>query len=185
MTGHRGAGVRLRPAGAADLDVLADMERELFGGEAWSWDLLASELRHAEGPRGDRCYLVAEQVDAGPGQGMRTGTVVGYAGAWFGDGRGEADLLTIATAPTARRRGVARTLARELIARVERAGCTAMLLEVRASNAPAQHLYLSLGFEAVGRRRGYYTAPSEDAVVMRLRLARGARPGPVGSEAVT
>jgi ribosomal-protein-alanine N-acetyltransferase len=47
-----------------------------------------------------------------------------------------------------------------------------MFLEVRPSNAPGQGLYQRLGFEPIGRRRGYYPAGSsrEDAVVMGLSL---------------
>jgi ribosomal-protein-alanine N-acetyltransferase len=41
---------------------------------------------------------------------------------------------------------------------------------VRAGNLPAQALYRSRGFEAVGRRRDYYREPPEDALVMRASL---------------
>lgn len=39
-------------------------------------------------------------------------------------------------------------------------------LEVRASNAPAIGLYGSFGFERAGVRRGMYSAPKEDGIVM-------------------
>ncbi len=39
-------------------------------------------------------------------------------------------------------------------------------LEVRRSNMAAQALYRHFGFEVVGRRPAYYTAPVEDAVLM-------------------
>jgi len=39
-------------------------------------------------------------------------------------------------------------------------------LEVRAGNAAALRLYAAFGFDAAGRRKGYYAAPREDAVVM-------------------
>lgn len=44
-----------------------------------------------------------------------------------------------------------------------------VLLEVRASNKPAQRLYASLGFERVGVRKRYY-GDGEDAVLMTLLL---------------
>lgn len=50
-----------------------------------------------------------------------------------------------------------------------RDGAESVLLEVRASNAAALHLYDSLGFERVGLRRRYY-ADGEDAVLMTLLL---------------
>ena len=43
-----------------------------------------------------------------------------------------------------------------------------LMLEVRASNAPAIALYEKHGFAAVGRRKNYYDAPREDAVLMTL-----------------
>ena len=44
------------------------------------------------------------------------------------------------------------------------------LLEVRATNLPAQALYTRHGFRAAGRRRNYYTDPTEDALVMNAAL---------------
>ena len=38
-------------------------------------------------------------------------------------------------------------------------------LEVRASNEPARALYEKWGFKAVGLRRNFYKAPTEDAVL--------------------
>jgi putative ribosomal-protein-alanine acetyltransferase, rimI-like protein len=51
--------------------------------------------------------------------------------------------------------------------------CEAVLLEVRASNDGAIALYKEAGFKALAKRRGYYSHPREDAVVMRKKLAAG------------
>jgi len=193
---------RLREMRADDLDVVAALEAELFGGEAWSPALLGAELAASQGEGADRRYVVVESenaegegahdsdgADGAGGAGGADGgrAILGYAGLWFGDGRGDADLLTIATAARARRRGLARLMLDHLIHQARGTGCGAVLLEVRASNEPAQALYLARGFEPIGRRRRYYSAPTEDAVVMRLALpgtARASGVGPVGSEAV-
>ena len=193
---------RLREMRADDLDAVAALETELFGGEAWSPALLGAELAASQGEGADRSYVVVESggaqgggadgADGADGAGGAGGAdggraILGYAGLWFGDGRGDADLLTIATAARARRRGLARLMLDHLIHQAREAGCGAILLEVRASNEPAQALYLARGFEPIGRRRRYYSAPTEDAVVMRLALpgtARASGVGPVGSEAV-
>jgi ribosomal-protein-alanine N-acetyltransferase len=45
-----------------------------------------------------------------------------------------------------------------------------MYLEVRESNTAARRLYASRGFEEMGRRRGYYKRPAEDAIVLRLEM---------------
>ena len=50
-------------------------------------------------------------------------------------------------------------------------------LEVRESNAPAQALYRSRGFETAGRRAAYYQHPEEDALVFRREWA-----GPPGDD---
>jgi len=52
------------------------------------------------------------------------------------------------------------------------AGATQIFLEVRPSNEAALALYKKVGFEMIGRRKGYYPALNgrEDAVVMRHLL---------------
>ncbi|WP_092608092.1 ribosomal protein S18-alanine N-acetyltransferase [Actinomyces ruminicola] len=146
-----------------DLEAVSRLEPELFGAEAWSPATLAAELDRTTGPGADRAYLVAEATD-------EPARILGYAGLWYGDGRGDADLLTIATIPAARRRGVAGALLTSLLSTAADAGCRAVLLEVRASNEAAQRLYTAHGFTPIGRRRRYYLAPVEDAVVMRRVL---------------
>ena len=173
-SGAEAAGVRLRPMTQADVPAVAQLEAELFGGEAWSPALLADELAAAR--QGDRVYLVGHPDGAAD-------TVVAYGGVWVGDGQGDADVLTIATVPTCRRRGVGGAVLDALVAIAREAGCHAVLLEVRRSNLGAQLLYGSRQFEVIGHRRRYYDNPTEDAVVMRLPLSHG--PGPVGAEAVT
>ena len=69
----------------------------------------------------------------------------------------------------------------ELVSTAREVGCPDVLLEVRQSNGAAQRLYARHGFVPIGRRRRYYQAPPEDAVVMRLTLRP--RPGPLGAEA--
>ncbi len=46
-------------------------------------------------------------------------------------------------------------------------------LEVRKSNAPAINLYQKMGFENVGIRPRFYTAPDEDAVIMTKNIKPG------------
>lgn len=182
-------GLRLRPMGQQDLAAVARAEARLFGAEAWSRALLRTELAAASGAGADRCYVVVEQVAQSgravpDGAGREGGAeLLGYAGLWFGDGAGDADLLTVATLPAARRRGIATAMITHLLRRARRAGCAAVLLEVRASNAGAQALYRRLGFVPVGRRRRYYLAPVEDALVMRAGAGApdGAGAGPAGS----
>ena len=73
----------------------------------------------------------------------------------------------IAVAPEARRRGVADALL-SVLTSFGRDNLAVLMLEVRASNLPAVALYEKHGFAAVGRRKNYYEAPKEDAVLMTL-----------------
>lgn len=79
----------------------------------------------------------------------------------------EAEIANIATAPGMRRRGIGAQLLDDAIAAGTAMGVLATFLEVRESNSPALALYASRGFLAVGRRRGYYRYPVEDALVLR------------------
>ena len=182
-------GARLRPLTADDLGAIVSLETSVFGGEAWSPRLLARELDAAQAPEPDRAYVVVEQrTTDGQLPGAPTppepgpAVILGYAGLWFGDGRGDADLLTIATTPTARRRGVGTAMLGHLLEVARQVGCRSVLLEVRASNEGAQAMYRRFGFTVIGNRRRYYLAPVEDAVVMRLSLSGARPPGPVGAE---
>ncbi|PWR01346.1 ribosomal-protein-alanine N-acetyltransferase [Meridianimarinicoccus roseus] len=82
---------------------------------------------------------------------------------------GEAELLTITVAPSARRAGTGRELMDRVLEAARRAGAESCFLEVAADNAPALALYAACGFRPVGRRRAYYRAPDgrcADAMVM-------------------
>ena len=196
----------------ADLEEIARLEGELFGAEAWSRDLLTAELEASRGPRADRRYVVVEsdaETDAEPdvepdgageergadhadsrvglraraGTGPTGGRLLGYAGLYHAGGLTSADLLTIATVPAVRGRGLASRMLAELVDTARKAGCPDVLLEVRQSNQTAQGLYARHGFVPIGRRRRYYQAPPEDAVVMRLILRQ--RLGPLGAAEVS
>ena len=82
----------------------------------------------------------------------------------------EAEILTLAVMPDARRRGVGRLLLSGAVAVAESARAGTLFLEVSALNGPARTLYGQAGFAEVGRRRGYY-ADGSDALILRRRLA--------------
>jgi len=91
-------------------------------------------------------------------------------------GAGEAHILNLCVGETYRCRGVGRRLLSSLIERATAAGMGDAFLEVRPSNTAAIRLYLALGFEQVGMRRGYYQAVNgrEDAAVLRRALRSAA-----------
>ena len=81
----------------------------------------------------------------------------------------EAEILTLAVHPDARRQGLARALLAEAARHAAAHGATALFLEVALRNTAARALYTGAGFTEVGRRRRYY-ADGDDALVMRLTL---------------
>jgi ribosomal-protein-alanine N-acetyltransferase len=86
----------------------------------------------------------------------------------------EAEVLTIAVAAPARRKGKASALLREAMRDVAARGARTMFLEVAVSNEAANAFYKRFGFREVGRRKAYY-APSEDALILRAELPFAAR----------
>lgn len=86
---------------------------------------------------------------------------------------GEAEILTIAVAPEARRRGVGRALMLAAAGMAAARGAQAMFLEVAETNAAARALYESLGYRPVGRRKRYYP-DGADALVLSCPLSPAA-----------
>jgi [ribosomal protein S18]-alanine N-acetyltransferase len=83
----------------------------------------------------------------------------------------EAEILTLAVRPAARRKGVATALVEMAARRAELAGAGRLFLEVAEDNVAARALYARLGFEPAGRRPRYYARP-EGPAVDALLLAR-------------
>jgi ribosomal-protein-alanine N-acetyltransferase len=92
--------------------------------------------------------------------------IVGYVVAL--DGADVGDILNLAVTEGGRRRGLGRALVEAIVDRLAERGVREVFLEVRESNAPARGLYSKFGFKEVGRRKGYYRRPVEDAIVLRL-----------------
>jgi ribosomal-protein-alanine N-acetyltransferase len=87
---------------------------------------------------------------------------------------GEAELLTLAVAPEARRRGLGKVLVARFLYQARLRAADTAFLEVADDNAAARALYAQAGFEEVGRRRGYYHRPdgqAVDALVLRRVLS--------------
>ncbi len=131
---------------------IAQLETLCFS-DPWSERSVASEL---ENPLS--LWLVYEE----------SGAVLGYIGSQSVPP--ESDMMNLAVAPQARKRGIAQALVHELMQVLHSHGIESLTLEVRRSNAPAISLYTKLGFETVGIRPRYYVNPQEDALIMRKEL---------------
>ena len=72
----------------------------------------------------------------------------------------EAELLTIATHPDGQRLGLARLVLSRWHEQIADRGATRIFLEVAEDNFAARSLYAAAGYQAAGRRTGYYHRPS-------------------------
>ena len=145
--------IEIVAATRADIDAVAALEVVAFA-DPWMRQAFEAALkeRHAR-------FRVARFPD---------GTLAGYLIAWFVFDEGE--IANLAVVPTARRRGVARTLLEAIVAEATESRIVRLFLEVRESNVAARALYDSLGFAPIARRARYYRKPVEDAIVLRLEL---------------
>ena len=145
----------IRPATEADLDDIMQIEHDAFESTAWPRDSMALELA----PSNDRHYFVATSDER----------VVGYAGINVVAGH-QSNVMTIAVAESSRGSGLGRALMQKLIDVAVAQKSVEIFLEVRADNEIAQALYLSLGFEQIDLRRGYYQPENIDAVIMLKKI---------------
>jgi [ribosomal protein S18]-alanine N-acetyltransferase len=141
--------VHIVPMRRRHLRAVLRIEHQVYP-RPWSNSLFVSELAL----RSTRAYIVAKVGR----------DVVGYAGLMMSLSDGH--VTTIAVDPAWHRNHVGTrlllALTREAIVR----GATALTLEARLSNKPAQEMYRHFGFVPVGVRKGYYADTGEDALVM-------------------
>ena len=149
--------MHIRPATIADIPSILALERQSATAGHWTEE----QYRQAFQRDGaTRLVLVgAEDLETCP-----AGFLVAQylAPEW--------ELENIVVTPTARRKGLGKRLLEAFFTAANKINSTAVFLEVRESNAPARTLYEKTGFEQTGRRKSYYTNPSEDAILYRLRL---------------
>jgi [ribosomal protein S18]-alanine N-acetyltransferase len=139
-------------------DLLAVVEIEEESGlSPWGWDAYHKELQSPE----EVIMLVAraESADRAVG-GFIVSRLIGP----------ELHVYNVAVRPELRRRGVAARLLRAILEWGRLNGASLAFLEVREGNSAAQNLYRGCGFAVAGRRRQYYAAPVEDALLMSVSL---------------
>lgn len=151
--------VTLRGARLDDCEVLLALQRASPGAAEW----MEADYESLLAAEGTIC-LVAEDEDEPAG--FVLARVVAD----------EMEILNLAVAPACRRRGLGRRLVAEVMARGCARGADKCWLEVRASNQSALAFYRALGFHERSRRRAYYRAPVEDAVICLRPLTPAAGP---------
>ncbi len=105
-------------------------------------------------------YLYLAAVD-------ESGHAVGMCGLIIGPF--EAEVMNVAVHPDYRGLGIARKLMTALMEAGASRGVKEYTLEVRVSNVGAIHVYEAHGFVGEGIRPGFYSKPTEDALIMWKR----------------
>lgn len=146
----------LVPMEVSHLDEILAIERVSYT-NPWVEDAFRHELEQNAFSR-PRVALTLDEPPA----------VVGYCVAWVLFE--QVHIQNVAVHPRHRRFGLARHLLERVLEDGANAGACSAQLEVRRSNATALKLYESLGFRVTGERVGYYSRPSEDAVLLSKEL---------------
>ena len=143
----------VRSASGADLADVVALER-LCCGDPWPASAFASL------PANQQVFFNVARDAAG--------RLAGYVVGWYVMDEGE--LANLAVAPDLRSQGIGRLLLDSILQDATKRGTQQLYLEVRESNSAARQLYVSNGFEEVGRRKRYYRMPTEDALILRRTL---------------
>jgi ribosomal-protein-alanine N-acetyltransferase len=169
--------VNVRPATAADIPAMLDLERQCPAAAHWSPQHY-DDLFRTRGDGARRFVLVldesAEGSKRGPASQLESASsravlpTLGFLIAHHVHPEWELENLVVA--PAFRRRGLATRLLTALLLHARETNSQSVFLEVRESNQEARALYIRAGFEESGRRRLYYTNPQEDAVQYSLVL---------------
>ena len=151
--------IRIRRLKKEDAGILAGIEKEIFGRNAWTENDFkeTTAIEYAY-------YLVAEDEE--------NGHIVGACG--YRDMCGEADITNVCIIPEMRRKGIAERMLKSLISYGIEQGVKDFTLEVRSKNTAAIHLYEKLGFVSEGVRPGFYEDPKDDALIMWKRNLKDA-----------
>src|SRR5919204_3412655 len=138
------------------IDEVLSIEEASFT-NPWTREMYLADLAN----RGVSSCFLAQDAD---------GRVVGFCSVW--QVADEMHINNLAVRPEFRRMGVATALLNHALGEAARLGARRATLEVRRSNDAARRLYERFGFVVAGIRRGYYTKPVEDALVLwREQLA--------------
>jgi len=137
------------------LPAIAALERASFS-QPWSVESLAGMFANPN------AYILAA---------MDAAVLAGYL--FTLEIAGESCVTNLAVEPTYRERGIGAALLCAALSGAQERGCECVTLEVREGNRAAVRLYEKHGFQTVGRRKAYYHAPVEDALLMTRYFSGG------------
>lgn len=136
------------PMAATHVPQVAALEKQCFGAH-WTPTNFYKELDN------ERChYYVTLDADR----------VLGYLGYW--QILEEAHITAVGVEPDYRQQKLAQRMLCYMLDRCTESEIQWITLEVKASNIAAQKLYEKFNFAVMGRRKNYYQAEKEDALIM-------------------
>jgi ribosomal-protein-alanine N-acetyltransferase len=151
-------GLLIQPAGSADAAVMAALHGACFPEQPWDRAAIEALMRPS------RAFALLASISGHP---------AGFCLAR--DAADEAEILSLCVLPEQRRHGIGRRLLEAAMTEARRRRCRALYLEAAVDNQAALALYRRLGFEVLGRRRGYYArrdGKATDAMILCLRFAK-------------
>ena len=131
-----------------DVTAVYEIERDCFG-DPWTADAICMASKE----KGRSVFVAVDD-----------GYVIGYG--LIQQVLDECEILRIAVSSDHRRKGAGRLLMDEMIKEAGKTGARIFYLEVRESNLAAIGLYRKLKFTESGMRNGYYSNPTENAILM-------------------
>ena len=146
------AEIIVRELKVEDSAAVAEMEQQIFS-DSWSEKSVLETVQQKQSV----CFAAE-----------KAGHLLGYLLAYHA--ADEAEIARIAVQKEARRQGAAGKLMQALEHYCEEHKMEKLLLDVRESNEAARSFYTKNGFVEDGIRQGFYTNPSEDAVLMSRQL---------------
>jgi ribosomal-protein-alanine acetyltransferase len=161
--------VNLREATADDIHSMVDLSAGSRTAAQWTEQQYLDLFSPAASV--PRLAMVAEAAPDPPGHPVTPDQAEGLLGFMVARFLApECELENIVVSPAARRKGIGKQLLNALLRAASQTNCEFVFLEVRESNHAARAFYESVGFQSTGRRKSYYSNPSEDAVLYRLEV---------------
>ena len=154
---------------------MAERFSSYFSRDVWEWRLGTPE----ELSRFDTICFVRPWQSQDFDQMLAQKTIHAWTGRISGEPAGyvcvqfippELEILRFGVLPEFRNQGLARKILKELESWARKVGGETIFLEVHATNHPARRLYAGSGFRDVGIRKGYYTDPPGDALLLQKTL---------------
>lgn len=134
-----------------DAEEIAFIEKECFA-DPWSVKSILDSIK------GNNVFIGIKE----------NGSLIGYLSLY--ESLDEGYINNIAVLKDKRRKGIGKSLLKEITHYAVSKGLSFISLEVRVSNTPAINLYSSFGFKEEGKRKNYYNNPTEDAIILTRRF---------------